>query len=59
MVITAEIVMLSLLTVMPRVRRGLKGHPVILRCALLRASKDDGPSVADSSFEARYARTSG
>jgi hypothetical protein len=33
--------------------------PVILRCALLRASKDDGPPVADSSFEARYARTSG
>jgi len=32
---------------------------VILRCALLRASKDDGPSVADSSFEARCARTSG
>src|SRR4051812_1953863 len=30
---------------------------VILRCALLRASKDDGPAVADSSFEARYARS--
>jgi hypothetical protein len=32
---------------------------VILRCALLRASKDDGPAVADSSFEARYASASG
>jgi hypothetical protein len=29
------------------------------RCALLRASKDDGPTAADTSFEARYARTSG
>src|SRR5688500_18189771 len=33
--------------------------PVILRCALLRASKDDGPPVADSSFEAHSARPSG
>jgi hypothetical protein len=31
---------------------------VILRCARWRASKDDGPAVAASSFEARYARTS-
>jgi hypothetical protein len=28
---------------------------VILSCALLRASKGDGPTVADSSFEARPA----
>ena len=32
---------------------------VTLRCALLRASKGDSPSVADSSFEARCARASG
>src|SRR6266581_7153984 len=31
----------------------LISRPVTLRCELLRASKGDGPSVADSSFEAR------